>query len=189
MPAANPDRTRRRVLLALPLAGAAVAGGVFLTMLNRMQTGDFDPRGVPNPRVGQLVPDFSLPAQPPATQGFSAADIRAFGRPILVNFFASWCVPCLDEAQTLLQLQGIPLWGIAYKDTVEAASGFLARNGNPFSRLARDEPGRVAIDWGVYGVPESYFIDRSGIVRWRWAGALTEDAGLPQLRRLMAKYK
>jgi cytochrome c biogenesis protein CcmG/thiol:disulfide interchange protein DsbE len=189
MSAANPDRTRRRLLLGLPLAGAAAAGGVFLTVLHRMQTGDFDPRGVPNPRVGQPVPDFALPAQPPATQGFSSADIRAAGRPILVNFFASWCVPCLDEAPALLELQDIPLWGIAYKDTQAAATSFLDKNGNPFTRLARDEPGRVAIDWGVYGVPESYFIDRTGIVRWRWAGALSEDSGLPQLRRLIGRYK
>jgi cytochrome c biogenesis protein CcmG/thiol:disulfide interchange protein DsbE len=190
MPATQPNRVRRRLLLGIPLLGAAAAGGACLVALNRMQTGDFDPRGVPNPRVGHPIPDFTLPAQPPATIGFSSADIRAAGRPILVNFFASWCVPCLEEAPTLLQLQqqGLPIWGIVYKDGTDAAVGFLNKNGNPFTRLARDEPGRVAIDWGVYGVPESYFIDRQAIVRWRWAGALTEDAGLPQLRRLMEKY-
>jgi cytochrome c biogenesis protein CcmG/thiol:disulfide interchange protein DsbE len=191
MSAAKPDPARRRLLLGLPLLAAATAGGACLVALNRMQTGDFDPRGVPNPRVGHPIPDFTLPPQPPAPQGFSAADIRAAGRPILVNFFASWCVPCLEEAPTLLQLQqqGLNLWGIVYKDSPDAATAFLNKNGNPFARLARDEPGLVAIDWGVYGVPESYFIDRHAIIRWRWAGALTENAGLPQLRRLMEKYK
>ena len=180
--------TRRRLLLGIPLAGTTAAAIGSYALLRRMQTGDFDPRGVPNPRIGQPVPSFSLPPQPPATTGFSSADILAAKTPILVNFFASWCVPCLEEAPTLLTLQ-IPIWGIAYKDTNEAASAFLARNGNPFARLARDEPGRVAIDWGVYGVPETYLIDRTGTVRWRWAAALTEDAGLPQLRRAAGEYQ
>lgn len=178
--------------MAVPLGVATAAGAGSFALLSRMRSGDYDPRGVPNPRIGHPVPDFALAAQPPAVQGFSSADVRAAGRPLLVNFFASWCVPCLDEAQSLTDLHDtgvLPIWGIAYKDRPDAASGFLARNGNPYSRLARDETGRAAIDWGVYGVPETYFIDRSGIVRWRWAGALVPGAGINQLQVLMRRYE
>ena len=101
----------------------------------------------------------------------------ALGRPVLVNFFASWCVPCVIEHPELMKLSktGLPIWGIAYKDTVSAASGFVATHGNPFGRIARDVPGQVAIDFGVYGVPESYLLDSHGVVRWRMAGPLTPD--------------
>ena len=74
-----------------------------------------------------------------------------------------------------LKQQGTPIWGIAYKDKTNATSAFLHQNGDPYTRIARDEPGNTAIDFGLYGVPESYVIDRSGTVRWRWAGGLTED--------------
>ncbi len=84
-----------------------------------------------------------------------------------------------------LSRAGVPIWGIAYKDTVPAASGFVARHGNPYTRIARDAPGQVAIDWGVYGVPESYLIDPQGIVRWRMAGPLTPDVVSEQLQPLL----
>jgi cytochrome c biogenesis protein CcmG/thiol:disulfide interchange protein DsbE len=181
---------RRRLLLLAPLGVAAVTGVGFLAMLRGLSTGSFDPRGVPNPLVGHPVPNFSLPPQPPATSGFSSADLRAAGHPVLVNFFASWCIPCLSEAPLLMQLkkQGVPVWGVVYKDTEKAAANMLAQNGDPYQRLARDEPGRVAIDWGLYGVPETYFIDRHGIIRWRWAGPLTDEVLRDQLTPLMRKY-
>lgn len=177
---------RRRLLLLAPLGVATLGGAAFWTMLNRMERGTFDPRGVPSPLVGKPVPEFSLPAQAPG-EGFASADLRAVGRPLLVNFFASWCVPCVIEHPQLMELarEGLPLWGIAYKDTPEAAAGFLARRGNPFARIARDAPGQVAIDWGVYGVPESYLIDAHGLIRWRYAGPLTPDVVAEQLRPLL----
>ncbi len=180
----------RRALLALPLAAAAVAGGGFWLALDRMEAGTFDPRGIPSQLVGRKLPDFTLPAQAPAAQGFSSAEVAAAGRPVLVNFFASWCVPCEIEHPELMTLhaRGVPLWGIAYKDTADAAAGLLARNGDPYQRLARDAAGRVAIDFGVYGVPETYFVDRTGIVRWRWAGPLTADIVSAQLDPLLRKY-
>ena len=189
MTAASP-LLRRRLLMLGPLGVAAAAGGAFLAMLLRMQEGKFDPRGVPSPLVGQRVPSFDLPGQAPSTTGFSSADLLGAGRPVLVNFFASWCVPCVIEAPVLGDLKeaGIPIWGIAYKDKVAAAETFLERQGNPYMRLARDEPGRVAIDWGVYGVPETYFVDRTGIVRWRWAGPLTPDSVTRELNPLLQHY-
>ncbi|MBV9783804.1 MAG: DsbE family thiol:disulfide interchange protein [Acidisphaera sp.] len=181
---------RRRLLLLTPLGVAAAGGVAFLAMLRGMQSGNFDPRGVPSPLVGRRIPDFSLPAQPPDGVGFGSADLLAAGRPVLVNFFASWCVPCVLEAPVLMQLKeaGVPIWGVAYKDQPDAAAQFLRANGDPYARLARDEPGRVAIDFGVYGVPESYFVDRSGIVRWRWAGGLSADTVSQELQPLLRKY-
>jgi cytochrome c biogenesis protein CcmG/thiol:disulfide interchange protein DsbE len=80
---------------------------------------------------------------------------------------------------------GFPIWGIAYKDKPEATRTFLARHGNPYARIALDEPGRVAIEWGVYGVPESYLLDRNGVVRWRQAGPVTPEILEQQLRPML----
>ncbi len=161
----------RRILLAAPLGIAAIGGIAFWRMLSGMENGTFDPRGVPSMLIDKPMPDFSL-------QGFTAADVRAAGHPVVVNFFASWCAPCIDEAPTLMALKrgGVALWGIAYKDHPQATDSFLAHHGNPFARLARDEPGTVAIDWGVTGVPESYLVDKDGIVRWRFTGPLPLQA-------------
>lgn len=178
----------RRILLLAPFGAAVVAGAGFYSVLGRMKTGTFDPHDVPSQLIGRRVPDFDLPAQAPG-QGFGSADLVAQGRPVLLNFFASWCVPCVVEHPELMKLSasGLPLWGIAYKDTVPAASGFLATHGNPFARVARDAPGQVAIDFGVYGVPESYLLDKQGIVRWRMAGPLTPAVVAEGLRPALAK--
>jgi cytochrome c biogenesis protein CcmG/thiol:disulfide interchange protein DsbE len=96
---------------------------------------------------------------------------------VLVNFFASWCLPCVAEHPMLVRLSraGVPVHGIAYKDKPADALAFLKRHGNPYTRLGVDEPGRVAIDWGVYGVPETYLIDPRGVIRWRYAGPITPE--------------
>lgn len=174
----------RRILLLAPFAGVLVAGAGFFAMLKRETEGTFDPRGVPSMLIDKPVPPFTLPGNP----GFSSTDLR--GQPILVNFFASWCVPCVEEAPVLMDLKraGAVLYGIAYKDKPDATDAFLARRGNPFTKLARDEPGRVAIDWGVTGVPETYLIDTQGIVRWRYVGPLTPDAVTAQVQPLLRRY-
>lgn len=187
----NPhDRPRRdnpigrRLMLLAPLAVVAVAGGGFYEMLVREQEGRFDPRGVPSMLLDKPVPAFKLPGQP----GFASTDLR--GRPILVNWFASWCAPCQDEAAALMDLKraGVPIYGIAYKDQPEATDGFLRRNGDPYAKLADDQPGRVAIDWGLTGVPESFLIDPAGIVRWHYVGPLTKDVIATQLQPLLRRY-
>ena len=162
---------RRRVLLLAPFGVAAVAGAGFYATLGRMRTGDFDPHEVPSQLIGKPVPAFGVPAQEPG-QGFTSLELRG---PLLLNFFASWCVPCVVEHPELMALSrgGLPVWGVAYKDQPAAASNFLARHGNPYARLGRDAGGTVAIDFGLYGVPESYLIDRQGVVRWRNPGPLT----------------
>ncbi|GAB0116793.1 DsbE family thiol:disulfide interchange protein [Acidisoma sp. 7E03] len=170
----RPSLLGRRLLLGSPLAVLAAAGGGWAMMLARMQKGEFDPHSLPSQLIGRKVPAFTLPGL--AGGGFTSAELQAPGRPMLVNFFASWCAPCAQEAAVLAEVarQGLPVWGIAYKDAPASTRAFLAQHGNPYARVAVDRPGLVAINWGVYGVPETYFIDAGGIVRWRYAGALTD---------------
>jgi cytochrome c biogenesis protein CcmG/thiol:disulfide interchange protein DsbE len=165
---------RRHLLAAAPLAAAAVAGVGFYTILRRMQAQKYDPHALASPLVGHRPPPFALPGingQP----GFSNTDLSAPPRPMIVNWFASWCAVCPQEAPVLagLAAQGVPVWGIAYEDTPDALAAYLADNGNPYARLAADTSGLTAINWGVYGVPETYLIGTDGIVRWRYAGAIT----------------
>ncbi len=166
---------RRQLLLTAPLGIALIGGGAFWAMLRGMEHGTFDPRGVPSPITGQKAPEFDLPAQAPG-QGFSSADL-ATGKPLLLNFFASWCLPCAQEHAALLALSraGLPIWAIAYKDAPEKAAQFISRNGNPYQRIAKDQGGRVGIDFGLSGVPESFIVDGAGVVRWHWAGPLDAD--------------
>ena len=181
--------TRRRLLMLGPLGVAAAGSGVFWALLLRMQQGKYDPHALQSMLVGRPLPDFTLPGQAPSA-GFSNADVNRGPLPALVNFFASWCIPCIEEAPALdgLRRQGVTIWGIAYKDKVPAAAGFLTRYGDPYHRVARDADGRTAINFGLYGVPETYVVDRQGIVRLRYAGGITQAAAeatiLPLLRRL-----
>lgn len=179
----------RRLLMLAPL-GVAIAGGAgFYAMLRGLGSGSYDPRGVPSVLVGKPAPAFSLPPLDgmPALANTDLMDLPA---PVLVNFWASWCVPCVVEHPQLMRLsrEGVPVLGINYKDKPADAAGFLTRHGNPFQRLGRDEPGRVAIDWGVYGVPETYLLDRRGIVRWRWPGPVTPEVLEQDIRPLLKRY-
>jgi len=179
---------RRRLLFGIPLALAVGTGEVFYIILRRMQANSYDPRALPSPLIGHRPPAFTLPGTN-GLPGFANTDLLTPPRPMLVNWFASWCVPCQIEAPMLAKLaQRIPIWGIAYQDTAPNLAAFLAANGTPYTRLATDASGLTAINWGVYGVPETYFIDKAGIVRARWAGALTDDIVANELNPLLAQY-
>jgi cytochrome c biogenesis protein CcmG/thiol:disulfide interchange protein DsbE len=181
----------RRALLFAPFAAAAAGGVAFYGMLQGMRTGEYNPRGVPSALIGRTAPDFSLPAlEGVETPALSSADLSGLPGPVLVNFWASWCVPCIIEHPQLMRLhrEGVPVFGIAYKDKPADSAKFLRERGNPFRRLSKDEPGRVAIDWGVYGVPETYLLDRQGIIRWRWAGPVTPEVLEQDIRPLLRRY-
>jgi cytochrome c biogenesis protein CcmG/thiol:disulfide interchange protein DsbE len=180
---------RRRLIFGVPLATVVVGGAGFFTILRRMQDDNYDPHALPSPLVGKRPPPFTLPGVA-GGQGFSNTDLLAPKQPMLVNWFASWCMPCREEAGMLAGLakNGLPIWGIAFEDKPAELQTYLATYGNPYQRLAADASGLTAINWGVYGVPETYLIDKSGIVRWRWAGALTDQVVAQKLGPLLQKY-
>jgi cytochrome c biogenesis protein CcmG/thiol:disulfide interchange protein DsbE len=173
---ATPDSAlSRRALLLVPLCIGAVFGTGSWLLFDRLQRSDDQSLAPPSPLIGKQLPAFSLPGQQPS-QGFSNADVVAVGRPVLLNFFASWCIPCAQEAHLLwaLKQQGVPVWGIAFKDAPAATSEFLHNGGDPYGRVAHDEQGTTGNVFGLIGVPETFIVDASGIVRWHWAGGLTE---------------
>jgi cytochrome c biogenesis protein CcmG/thiol:disulfide interchange protein DsbE len=176
-------------MFGVPLALAVGGGEAFYILLRRMQDQKYDPHALPSPLIGKRPPAFALPGIAGA-KGFSNTDLAAPPKPMLVNWFASWCIPCTEEAAQLAKLAagGLPIWGIAFEDEAENLKKFLATNGNPYQRLAADADGTTAINWGVYGVPETYLIDKSGIVRWRYAGALTPEVVAATLNPLLRQY-
>jgi cytochrome c biogenesis protein CcmG/thiol:disulfide interchange protein DsbE len=136
------------------------------------------PSELPSALIGKPAPGISLPALDAQASAFTSADFRA-GHVTVLNVFASWCAPCREEApvlRALAHVKNITLYGMVQKDTPQRARAFLADVGNPFSRIDLDADGRASIEWGVYGVPETFVIDGQGIIRLRYAGPLTPDA-------------
>ena len=166
-----PDtQSRRRLLLALPAAAFAGLAGIFVWGLAR------DPSTIPSTLIGRPVPDFNLPPVEGRILGLSSADLE--GEVSLVNFFASWCVPCRVEHPLFLDLHkkgAVPIHGINYKDRPEDAARWLNQRGDPYTRTGADLDGRVGIDWGVYGIPETFVVDAEGRIAYKHIGALTEQ--------------
>ena len=164
----------RRVLLLLPLVLFLALTALFLV---RLFSGD--PSRIPSALIGRPAPAIDLPPMQGLERngkpipGLSAADFR--GNVTVVNVWASWCIPCRDEAPFLLELGGdtrIRLVGINYKDQPDNARRFLNRYGNPFAASGADQTGRAAIEWGVYGVPETFLIGRDGRIAYKLVGPL-----------------
>lgn len=165
---------RFRLAALVPVAIFLVLAGLFFVAIYRG-----DPSQVPSALIGRYVPEFDLaPVEGIDRPGISAADFGK-GGPVVVNVWASWCVPCRDEMPLLVELRhiaGVPLYGLNYKDDPAAARRFLAELGNPFDRIGRDDTGRAAIEWGVYGVPETYIVDGNGRIAFKHIGPLTPEA-------------
>jgi cytochrome c biogenesis protein CcmG/thiol:disulfide interchange protein DsbE len=160
---------RRRALVTAPVALAALGGSALWVRLEHLSNPSFPP----NPLLGRGLPDFAVPGLPPGP-GFTNRDIV---QPVLLNFFASWCIPCVQESPVLLRLhkQGVPIWGIAYRDKPDATAGFLHRNGDPYERVGMDPEGSAGQAFGLLGVPETWLVDARGMLRWHWTGGLSED--------------
>lgn len=174
---------KRRLIFLLPLglfAGFAVAFLISLGM---------NPRDIPSALIGKPVPVFKLPPVEGRRLGLSNTDLK--GQVSLVNVFASWCTACRKEHPILMDLKArnvVPIHGLNYKDKPTDASKWLNTLGDPYTRTGADLNGRVAIDWGVYGVPETFVVDRQGRIVFKKIGAITkedlEKTILPLVRKL-----
>jgi cytochrome c biogenesis protein CcmG, thiol:disulfide interchange protein DsbE len=174
----------RRLAYLTPLIVFTVLALYFVLGLRR------DPALLPSALIDQPAPQFDLPGLGDKP-GLATADLG--GRVVLVNFFASWCAPCRVEHPLLMRLAAegrVALYGIDYKDKPEDATRLLAQLGDPYHRIGIDRAGRTAIDFGVYGVPETYVVDQAGRIRYRQVGPITpEDYDgklLPLLKQLGA---
>lgn len=175
-------RAARALLFAIPvIAFAAVAALLGFGLGN-------DPSVVPSVLIGKPAPAFALPALDERTDGLSTADF-AGGEISVVNIFASWCVPCRAEhpfVSEIAGMEGVALYGIAYKDAPADARRFLDELGDPYRRIGADPEGRAGIELGVYGVPETFFIGPDGIVRYKHIGPILPEHMERRIRPLIA---
>lgn len=179
----EPIIRRRRPAFLAPIAifvALAVALAYGLTR---------DPREIPSALIGEPVPEFSLPPVPRYGPGLSSADLK--GEVSLVNVFASWCTACRYEHPLFMRLKEegvVPIHGLNYKDAPEDAAAWLDELGAPYTRTGADRDGRVPIEWGVYGVPETFVIDQEGRIAFKQVGPVTaevlETEILPLVREL-----
>ncbi len=169
----------------LPLVIFLVLAGFLAVGLNR------DPHEVPSPLVNKAAPAFKLPRLDEPGQMLSTQDLR--GQVWLLNVWASWCVACRQEHPLLVELAKtgtVKVYGLNYKDKREDALGLLSRSGNPYVTSLSDTEGLVGIDYGVYGVPETFVVDKQGVIRYKQIGPITpeslHDTLLPLVARLEA---
>lgn len=165
--------------------------GIFLVLVAFLYRGlSLDPKLVPSPLVGKPMPAFTLTRLQDPDTTISDTDIK--GKVALLNIWATWCVSCRAEHETLLELAKtgkVAIYGLNYKDERTAAQQWLRQLGDPYVDNAFDDTGRVGIDWGVYGAPETFIIDRQGIVRHKHVGPLTPDVVNEQILPLVAELQ
>ena len=175
----------------IPIGSFAALGLLLAYALSQMQSGELSPRTIPSPLIGKPLPSFTLPVLHEPTRQVSAKDLK--GKVYLVNVWASWCVACKVEHPLLMEIarQAVaPIIGLDYKD--ESADGlkWLADHGNPYQVSLMDTDGRVGIELGVYGVPETFVIDAKGIIRYKHIGPIDAEVLtrvlLPKIQELKA---
>ena len=176
---------KRLALFALPLIVLAGLLAAFAVSLNR------DPSLIPSVLIDKPVPDFALP--PVAgldAPGFDSDALK--GHVSLVNVFASWCVPCRDEHPVLMAIKhelGVPIYGINQKDSPDNARAFLEELGDPYAAVGADSNGRASIDWGVYGVPETFIVNAKGVIVAKIVGPLDANRVEQALKPAIARAK
>lgn len=187
-PAVGRRMLPRRLVILLPVMLFAMLAGLLAWGLSRNAS------DIPSALIGKAVPEFSLPPVKGRTLGLSSGDLRH--EVSLVNVFASWCVACREEHPVFMRLAAsgqVPLHGLNYKDRPDDAARWLDTMGDPYARTGADLNGRVAIDWGVYGVPETFVVSADGHIAYKHIGAVTEqaltDTILPLVERLRAEAK
>jgi cytochrome c biogenesis protein CcmG/thiol:disulfide interchange protein DsbE len=168
----------------IPLLLFIVLVGFLAVGLNR------DPQEIPSPLIGKQAPTFELPQLADPKKTFSPEIMK--GQPWILNVWASWCVACREEHPVLVELgrlQVAPIIGLDYKDKREDAMTMLALQGNPYLLSAFDTNGRVGIDYGVYGVPETYVIDKAGVIRFKHIGPITMEVLNQKILPLLGELK
>ncbi len=166
---------------------------IFLVLAGFLFVGlNLDPREVPSPLVGKPAPAFTLPQLHDPKKQFSPAEMK--GKVWLLNVWASWCVSCREEHPVLMALSQqniVPIYGLDYKDKKEDGEQWLSRGGDPYTLSVMDTDGRIGIDYGVYGVPETYVIDKQGVIRYKQIGPVTpqnlSEKILPLVAELQSK--
>jgi cytochrome c biogenesis protein CcmG, thiol:disulfide interchange protein DsbE len=175
----------KRALYFLPLALFLGLAGYFAWGLTR------DPSKIPSALLDRPIPEFALPALAGADRpALSSATVK--GEVVLVNVFASWCLPCKVEHPIFMRLardRVVPIHGISYKDKAEDSRAWLAELGNPYAAIGWDFDGRVSIDWGVYGVPETFVVDRAGTIRFKHVGPITPEILNREILPLIERLK
>jgi cytochrome c biogenesis protein CcmG/thiol:disulfide interchange protein DsbE len=173
------ERPRRRLGLIIPLLIFAAMAGLFAFALR-----SGDPSRLPSALIGKPVPTTEFPPleglrdDGGPVPGFTSKDLAA-GKVSVVNFWASWCVPCVQEHPLLVELKGrtgVDLYGVNYKDQATAARRFLGRYGNPFTAVGTDATGRNAIEWGVYGMPETFVVNGRGEIVYKHVGPISAES-------------
>lgn len=162
--------------LLIPLVLFLLLVGFLLVGLRR------NPHEVPSPLINKAAPAFLLPQLHEPNKTFSAESMR--GKVWLLNFWGTWCVACRDEHPMLVEFAksaAVPIYGIDYKDDPAAAKQWLNELGNPYTLTAFDVDGRVSIDYGVYGAPETFLIDKAGVIRFKQIGPVTEEVWNKQI--------
>ena len=177
-----------RLSFVLPIGIFAILAALFGIYLYQIGPGGKDIKQIPSVLIDKELPEFELPPIEGRGDGLNTSDLK--GRAALVNVFASWCPPCRTEHPGLMQLakEGFALYGINYKDKPKDAMDFLARLGDPFKRIGADANGQAAIEWGVYGYPESFIIDRTGRIRYKHIGHIMPRDLEMTIRPLLEKF-
>jgi cytochrome c biogenesis protein CcmG/thiol:disulfide interchange protein DsbE len=168
----------KRAFYVLPAFAFVVLAGILFHSLIQPS-----PEVLPSALIGKPAPHLELPALDASAQGFGPRELSS-GHVTVINVFASWCAPCHSEAPVIASLasrRDFALYGLVQKDTPQNVRAFLAATGNPFQRIALDADGRASIEWGVYGVPETFVVDGRGIIRARIVGEITQDVLNTQL--------
>ena len=188
MTEASPSARRRMLLAALPLVGFLALAGLLFVRL-----GAGDASRLPSALIGQAAPKLELPGVDDGP-GLTGADLRR-GHVTLVNVFASWCQPCHIEHEYLIGLAGDPdlkakgveIVGVAQKDSAENIRRFLTAGGDPYAKVGLDADGRASIEWGVYGVPETYIVSGDGKITYKFVGPMTDETIASVIKPEIAK--
>jgi cytochrome c biogenesis protein CcmG/thiol:disulfide interchange protein DsbE len=165
--------------------------GVFVVLAGFLFVGlGLNPREVPSPFIGKPAPEFRLAQLAQPEKAFTPQEMR--GEVWLLNVWASWCVACRQEHPLLVELarqKSIPIVGLNYKDKPDAAKGWLAQWGDPYTLSVKDLDGRVGIEYGVYGVPETFVIDKNGVIRFKQIGPITEEVWQKKMLPLVQELR